>query len=238
MLEKYLRMPIGDLKRDTEDLIKRERLATVDLLWHLAALDRRWVEVESVYPSLYVYCTRRLGLSEGASYRRIHAARAMADYPIIGEQLESGKVHLSAISMIAPHLTETNCAELLDKVAGKTKREIEIVVATLAPKGDSKDVIVRLHSPQEDLEIRSAERVRFAFCADHGFLKRFDRARDLLWHKFPEGRLEDIFDDAIEALLDKRDPDRRILRKLARRPRVRPQDPADDGPLFPKNLPS
>jgi hypothetical protein len=45
-------------------------------------------------------------------------------------------VHLSAIKLLAPHLTQDNHAQLLDRVRGMTKREIEVLVAELAPKAD------------------------------------------------------------------------------------------------------
>jgi hypothetical protein len=45
-------------------------------------------------------------------------------------------VHLSAIKLLAPHLTQDNHAQLLDRVRGMTKREIEVLVAELAPKPD------------------------------------------------------------------------------------------------------
>lgn len=54
-------------------------------------------------------------------------------------------------------------------------------------------------------------RVRFAFTADEELLALVKRARELLRHKYPDGRLERVFRDALLTLLAKRDPDRKLL---------------------------
>jgi hypothetical protein len=52
------------------------------------------------------------------------------------ERLGAGAVHLSAIKLLAPVLTEANHASLLDRARGKSKRQIELIVAELLPKAD------------------------------------------------------------------------------------------------------
>ncbi|MBI5881503.1 MAG: HNH endonuclease [Elusimicrobia bacterium] len=58
--------------------------------------------------------------------------------------------------------------------------------------------------------------VRFSFTADEGLLTWVERARDLLRHKYPYARLEDIFREALEDFLDHRDPGRKLARKRER----------------------
>jgi hypothetical protein len=60
---------------------------------------------------------------------------------------------------------------------------------------------------------RQDGRVLFHFVAGEELLAKYKRAKGLLWHKYPSGRPENIFADALEALLDRKDPDRRIARK-------------------------
>ena len=50
--------------------------------------------------------------------------------------LEDGRLHLSGIVELAPHLTDENCDELLARATHKTKREILELVAEIAPKPD------------------------------------------------------------------------------------------------------
>ena len=55
--------------------------------------------------------------------------------------------------------------------------------------------------------------VRIAFTASEHLLRKIERAKALMRHKHPSGRLELLVDEAFEALLAKRDPGRRPPRK-------------------------
>ena len=50
--------------------------------------------------------------------------------------LDDGRLHLSGIAVLAPHLTNTNCEELLARATHKTKRELLVLVAEIVPKPD------------------------------------------------------------------------------------------------------
>ena len=127
------------------ELAGRERVALVELLAHLAELDqRRSLIAAEGYPSLYVYCTGALGLSEDAAFNRIEAARACRRFPVILDMLARGAVTLTAVKMIARHLTPENHTEVLASARRRTKAEIEVLVARLAPKPDAPTVIRKL----------------------------------------------------------------------------------------------
>lgn len=61
-------------------------------------------------------------------------------------------------------------------------------------------------------------RVQFSFTADERLFREVERAKELLRHKIPAGRLEDVFEAAITALLDKIDPVRRVRRSRTAAP--------------------
>lgn len=50
--------------------------------------------------------------------------------------LEDGRLHLSAIAKLAPHLTDANAENLLARAAHRTKSQIEELVAEIAPRPD------------------------------------------------------------------------------------------------------
>ena len=70
----------------------------------------------------------------------------------------------------------------------------------------------------------SSLRVKIQFSASEEMRARLQRAKEVLWHTFPEGQLEDIFDVALEALLEKRDPERRCARRERRKRRERDRE--------------
>lgn len=74
--------------------VAAERLSTVQVLLHLAELDRRDAVEMAGFPSLFVYCVRELGYSEGAAYRRIHAARCARTFPRVYVLLKRGRISL------------------------------------------------------------------------------------------------------------------------------------------------
>ena len=57
---------------------------------------------------MFAYCTERLHLSEAEAYLRIAAARASREHPILLTMLADGRLHLTAIAKLAPHLTPDN----------------------------------------------------------------------------------------------------------------------------------
>lgn len=64
-------------------------------------------------------------------------------------------------------------------------------------------------------------RVEIRFPADQALYRRLERARALLRHKYPAGRYAEVIADALEALLERIDPERRLARRDRRRRRLR-----------------
>src|SRR6186713_2138330 len=103
-------------------LTGRERNATAALIASLAELDARKLYLGEGCSSLFTYCTQVLHLSEHAAYRRIEAARAARRFPAILERLSSGELTLTAVGLLASHLTIDNHRQLLESARYKSKR--------------------------------------------------------------------------------------------------------------------
>lgn len=58
--------------------------------------------------------------------------------------LADGRLHLSGIAKLAPHLTESNRDEVLARAAHKSKRQIEELIAELTPRPDVPTVVRKL----------------------------------------------------------------------------------------------
>jgi hypothetical protein len=114
-----------------------ERDMTVELVAHLAALDSRpSVYAAEGYASLFAYCRQALRLSEDAACNRIEAARACRRFPVILDLLASGEVTLTSVRLLGRHLTPENHQAILARASGRSRREIEALVAELAPQPD------------------------------------------------------------------------------------------------------
>ena len=98
--------------------------------------------------SLFTYCVQVIHLSEHAAYLRIEAARAARRFPVILERLANGSLHLTAVSLLAPHLTVANHLEVLEAAHHKSKRDVEELVARLRPQPDVTAVVRKLPAPK------------------------------------------------------------------------------------------
>ena len=111
-------------------------------------LDLRRLYLGAGYSSLFTYCTQALHLAEGAAYNRIEAARAARRFPAVLTALEEGSVTLTAIRLLAPHLTEANYQHVLASARHKGKRDIELLVATLRPMPAVDSTVRKLPDPR------------------------------------------------------------------------------------------
>ena len=129
-------------------LAEHERQATANLIASLAELDARRLYLGQGCSSLFTYCTQVLHLSEHAAYGRIEAARAARRFPVVLELLASGSVTLTAVGLLATHLTTENHRELLDSARHKSKRHVEHLVASLRPLPPVPSTIRKLPTPK------------------------------------------------------------------------------------------
>src|SRR3989454_5775584 len=124
-----------DLLARLEVLASKEREASAELVAHLAELDSRpALYAAQGYGSLFSYCTQALRLSEDAACNRIAAARACRRFPLILEFLASGSLTLTSVRLLGRHLTAENHQSVLGKARDRTRREIQGLVAELAPQ--------------------------------------------------------------------------------------------------------
>ena len=130
------RLSDADLLQRLLVLAGRERESTVELVAHLAELDARKLHLAEGYGSLFSYCTGALRLAEHAAYNRIEAARASRRFPAILDLLADGSLSLSTVRLLAPHLRPDNFEALVATAKGRSKREVEALVARLAPRPD------------------------------------------------------------------------------------------------------
>jgi hypothetical protein len=137
-----------DLLRRLSELLSQSRRVESELVAHIGEVDARKLYVKKAASSMFVYCTEMLNLSEPEAYLRITVARASRKHPMLLEMLADGRLHLTGIAKLAQHLTEDNCDELLARAAGKTKKQIDELVAELSPKPDVQATIRKLPEKQ------------------------------------------------------------------------------------------
>ena len=116
-----------------------ERVATAVLVAHLAEVDRRQLAVAGGR-SLFEYCCQVLSMSEDAAGNRTTAVRMVRAFPSVLPMLADGRLNLSTLRVLAPHLAPANHAELLAEAARKSKRYVEEMVARRFPRDVSTSI--------------------------------------------------------------------------------------------------
>ena len=129
-------VPDDDLLRRLVEILGQSRRVEADLVALIGEVDARRLYAREASPSMFAFCTETLHLSEAAAYLRIAAARASRKHPVLLTMLASGRLHLTAIARLAPHLTPENRDRLLERAVHRTKRQVEELVAEVAPRPD------------------------------------------------------------------------------------------------------
>ena len=83
-------------------------------------------------------------MSEGAAGRRVTAVRVCRRFPDAFGRVARGELHLCALCALASHLNAENAAELFAACKGKTRRQIEELLAVRFPRPDVREQIRRL----------------------------------------------------------------------------------------------
>ncbi|HUH00640.1 MAG TPA: hypothetical protein VML75_01520 [Kofleriaceae bacterium] len=125
-------------------VVGRSRDVEAEVVAHIAEVDTRRLYLGQGCSSMFGYCTEVLHLSEASAYLRIAVARAARRHEALLPMLADGRLHLSAIAALAPHLTEANRERVLGQAVHKSKRRIQELIAELAPRPDVKSAIRKL----------------------------------------------------------------------------------------------
>jgi len=127
--------------------VARDRTNTAGLLACLAEVDTRKLYRPAAYPSMFAFCVGEFHMSEDVAFKRIKAARAARRFPAILDALADGRLHLSAVVLLAPHLTEGSAEELLAVATHKTRLEIEHLLAARFPQPDAPTRVEAIRQP-------------------------------------------------------------------------------------------
>src|SRR6185295_12327117 len=128
-----------------------ERRILVEFLIYLAEVDRRRLYAAVSYSSLFAFCTDHLGLSKGATFRRITAARLTARFPILLEYLADGRLTLTTLAElrnVLEELGDTRLDEILARAQGRNEDQVKELVAALRPQPAQPDLFRRAPAPQ------------------------------------------------------------------------------------------
>jgi 5-methylcytosine-specific restriction endonuclease McrA len=195
---------------------KTEKEATLALLDYLVEVDaRRLYATVNGCSSLFDYLVKVLGFSHPGASERVNTVRLIRAVPPVKEHLETGRLTLTSAAQIQRFVNAEQKAhpkgksvsaeekgKVIEACLGKSKREVE---KTLFEKhSEPARMLV-----QEKVRFVTATRSEIKFTVDESTLEKLQQLKDLIGNQ----SLENIFDQALDALLLSEKKKRGVIQK-------------------------
>ena len=218
----------------------------------------RGIGTESLPRISLPYCVERLHLSEGSVASRIHVANVSIRFPQLLVALAENRISLTVAGLLAPHLSEDNVDTLLADCAGMTKKTALEYLVRIEPKPVFEPSIRRRPARPVPVEAAPAERpappprelttsthqlspsspnmlqpaqptvFNFRFSAERSFKEKFERLAEVMGIENAERHMAEILEQALDVVLEKKDPKRKLERRKARQRATKAQPRPDE----------
>ena len=207
------------------------------LIVHLIEVEDRALDKKSACSSMWEFCTARLKMSDGEASRRLNAARLVRRFPSVLGRIERGEVHLSALRQLRPYLDEENVDAVLDDAKGKSRSQVDEMIARRFPRPNAEAVEMPAAAGAMPpplftggpacparIEPLSATGVLVQMTLTAEGYADLKRAKELLGHSIPDGDTVKVIERALRTLVEDLEKSRRA--KTSRpRARMRPSNP-------------
>jgi 5-methylcytosine-specific restriction endonuclease McrA len=214
-----------DLVARTRNLRDTEHASLTELLQHLIEIEKRRLDLDMGFRSLFDYCVNDLEYSASAAGRRIQAARCIHRYPVVLEMLEKHELSLTTISQIEPILTDENYQSILERVRGASQRDVEKVACEFRPPLKLKDrvrpvVVAEMTAARNDPDAgptaKLTKKMLVQFLASEELVEKFEQVKVLLSAGNPSLSFADVVEVLANEYLDRHSPAARQERREAR----------------------
>jgi hypothetical protein len=190
-------------------LSSEDRRITTELIECLREIRSRRIHLQLGYGSLFEYCVKELGFSEGSASRRVSAVNALEEMPEIKAKIESGALTLSNISQaqkyfrvekeIGQSLNSEEKREVLKSLEHTSTREAERKLVELEPKLAIK----------EKERVVADDRIEIRFTMNTELKEKIEKIKSLLSHKKANMSFEEVLFEMAEVSLAKLDPEKK-----------------------------
>lgn len=162
-----------DLLSQIKKIVAEERRITTELLKLLARAERERLYARRGYGSLYEFCVKELGYSEGAAVRRVKAMRLMKEHAEVEGKLATGALSLSVATQLESTFKKADLSfeekqAVILSVEGMSTREAEKALVEIAPL---------VERPKRELRPLSATESVLKILIDQPLLEKLDQLK-------------------------------------------------------------
>ena len=161
---------------------------------HLIVIKERSIHLARGYSSIVDYCVQWLGCSRDVAYKRSAAVKVAESHPTVIDSLAAGEMSMSALAVLAPYRDD---AEMVRKAIGRSKREVQKLVAAQYPDSDWS----RVQRVRPVTEGRSA----LELTVPDALVELIEHALDLDSHIDPSRNMAALLERAVGAYVKQRE---------------------------------
>lgn len=209
----YKALSNEELIEKTMRTVRVEHAATAEVIRLFQEIADRKLYTKYGYPGIYEMAIKHFGYCAASAMRRINAMKLVREVPEIEKKIESGELSLSVASEVQsffyqearhdrPYSLDAKM-ELLEQSIGKSKRQVELELASRNPDRDKRESAVP----------STHDRARLNFAISKETNEKLAHLRELI---DPDISTEDLFTKLIELGLQKFEK-----RSVIRRPVVK-----------------
>src|SRR5215212_4729458 len=129
-----------ELVSQISSLCLEGRRLVARLIIYLIEVEDRALDKKSACSSMWAFCTERLKMSEGETSRRLNGAKLVRRFSSVLGRIERGEIHLSALRQLGPYLNEENLDAVLDEAKGRTRGQLDEMIARRFPRPNAPTV--------------------------------------------------------------------------------------------------
>ncbi len=197
-------MDVKSLHEKALGLARTYRESESALLDVLIDLQKRNGFFELSYPSLFIYCTSALKLSEAQACYFSKVAKKSQEVPQLKQAIENGILSLSQARRVVPVITVANSQDWIDKAATLPQRELEREVCAVNPKA----------MPRENVRIVSKDRAELKVGISKTLETKLRRIREIVG---PSKTLEETLEQMADFYLKHKDSVQKAERVIAKK---------------------
>jgi hypothetical protein len=197
------------LLKEFKNLLIMEKFTKAEIVEYVHEIERRKLYIGHGRTSLYSFLTKDLGYASASAQRRIDSARLLDSVPELKQDLESGILNLTQVSMMVHAVRQKQSEEPGVQVSASEKQELLKKVKNQDTRETQKILAQELNleiKVQEKQKIQRDESVRLEVTFSKEEMEVFQRVRELISHTNPNPTWAELLSYSARELVKRKDP--------------------------------